>query len=294
MYVADLSNHKIRKITTGAVVTTFAGSGVGGATDATGTSATFNLPSGVAVDSSGNVSIADWSNQKIRVITPAGVVTTLAGCAGTCATGGADGTGAAASFNGPQGNAVDSAGNIFVAEGTANKIRKITPAGVVTTFAGCAAPTSPCAAGSANGTGTAASFSTPTSIAIDSANNLYVVDGANNKIRKITPAAVVTTFAGSGAAGSADGTGTAATFNLPTGLAIDSSGNVYVVDASNRKIRRITPAGVVTTVAGAGSAGGADGIGSAASFNFPYGIAVDATGNLYVADYSNSKIRKID
>jgi sugar lactone lactonase YvrE len=176
VYVADYDNHRIRKITSAGVVTTLAGSGTGTFADGTGTSASFRNPYGVAVDSSGNVYVADQLNQRIRKITSAGVVTTLAGN-GTAAF--ADGTGTSARFNSPQGVAVDSAGNVYVADYNNQRIRKITSAGVVTTLAGQTTP------GSTDGTGTNARFNGPTGIAVTSGGILYVVDSDNNRIRKI-------------------------------------------------------------------------------------------------------------
>ena len=287
VYVADTNNSTIRKITTAGVVSTFAGSpGVIGSANGTGSAAQFNNPSGVAVDSAGNVFVADTNNQTIRKITSAGVVTTFAGSPG--AVGSADGTGGAARFNSPNGVAADSAGNVFVADTSNQTIRKITPAGVVSTFAG-----SPGVVGSANGTGAAARFSSPYGVAVDSAGNVYVADSGNATIRKITPAAVVSTLAGSpGATGSADGTGSAARFDFSTGVAVDSAGNVYVMDSNNFLIRKITAGGVVTTVAGLpGFGGSANGTGSDARFSFAYGVAVDGAGNVYVADTINSAIR---
>src|SRR5260221_591101 len=147
--------------------------------------------------------------------------------------------------------------------------------------------------GSADGTGAAASFNFPSSVATDSASNVYVADG-NHSIRKVTPAGVVSTLAGtSGVSGSTDAAGAAASFNSPAGVATDSTGNVYVADSGNSTIRKITPAGVVSTLAGSAALfGSADGTGAAASFNFPFGIAADSAGNVYVADLDNSTIRK--
>ena len=214
----------------GGVVATLAGSGVGGFADGTSTAAQFYLPEGVAVDSAGTIYVADTNNNSIRKITPAGVVTTLAG-SGAFAF--ADGTGTAAQFYLPSGLVVDSAGTIYVADTTNNRIRKITPAGVVTTLAGSGV------SGSANGTGTAAQFKSPAGVALDSSGVVYVVEYGGNRIRKITPAGVVTTLAGSGAPGSANGTGTAAQFYYPSGIAVDSAGVIYVADNNSNLIRII-------------------------------------------------------
>jgi sugar lactone lactonase YvrE len=277
VYVADESNHTIRKITTAGVVTTLAGSaGLHGSADGTGSAARFALPSGVATDGSGNVYVADRSNQIIRKITTAGVVTTLAGSPRLL--GSADGTGSAARFVGPSGVAVDGSGNVYVADFGNNTIRKITSAGVVTTLAGSAGSN-----GSADGTGSAARFAGPTGVTTDRSGNVYVADVRNQTIRKITSSGVVTTLAGSaGHLGSADGTGSAARFWDPTGVATDSSGNVYVADKDSRAIRKITPAGVVTTLAWSADA---------ARFTNPWGVAVDGKGNVYVADSDHNTIR---
>ncbi len=259
-----------------------------GASDAAGAAARFNYPHGVAVDSSGNVYVADTTNQTIRKITSAGVVSTLAGSAGL--SGSTDGAGTAARFNYPYGVAVDSSGNVYVADTNNQTIRKITSAGVVSTLAGSAG-----LSGSTDGAATAAMFNYPQGVAVDSSGNVYVADANNQTIRKITSAGVVSTLAGlAGLSGSTDGAGTAARFNSPSGIAVDSSGNVYVADTTNQTIRKITSAGVVSTLAGsAGLSGSTDGAGTAAMFKYPRGIAVDSSGNVYVADTGNSTIRKI-
>ena len=289
LYLADSDNNRIRKITPAGVATTLAGTaGTTGSTDAIGAAARFKRPNGVATDSAGNVYVADSGNHTIRKITPAGVVTTLAGTVGV--SGSTDAAGAAASFNSPGGVATDSEGNVYVADSGSSTIRKITPAGVVTTLAGTAGTF-----GSTDATGPAAVFNSPDGVAIDSAGNVYVVDSGNSTIRKITPAGAVTTLAGTtGVSGSTDATGPAASFSFPHGVATDIVGNVYVADSGNNTIRKITPAGVVTTLAGtAGASGSTDATGPAASFNFPLGVATDSAGNVYVADTFNQTIRKI-
>lgn len=266
------------------LVTTLAGSGGTGHTDGTGTAAAFAVPSGLDVDQSGNVYVADYANNRIRVITPAGAVTTFAG-SGNFAY--ADGTGTAASFKWPSDVALDSSGNLFVSDQFNHRIRKINPNGVVTTFAGSGA------LGTADGTGTAAQFFFPQGIAVDSNDNVFVTDGPST-IRKITPAGVVTTFAGSpNALGSTDGVGPAASFSQPLGLTLDASDNIYVADSASHMIRKITPAGTVTTLAGSGAPGGTDDSGTAATFNHPYGIAFDGIDALYVAEGFGHVIRKV-
>lgn len=269
------------------VVSTLAGSGSSGSTNATGTSASFNKPQGVVVDANGNVYVSEYSGNKIRKITPEGVVTTFAG---SSSSGTSNGTGTAARFSRPNGLAIDASGNIYVADEWNHRIRKITPAGVVTTFAGSSS-------GSNNGTGTAAQFNYPSGVAVDGSGNLFVCDRSNHLIRKITSAGVVTTFAGSGSSGNGNGTGTAATFANPTGIAIDANDNLYITDYSNHSVRKITSAGVVTTLAGpvgsTGTWGTTNGTGTSARFNYPYHIVIDSHGNIIITELNGQRLRKI-
>jgi sugar lactone lactonase YvrE len=266
-----------------------AGSGAFGSANGTGAAASFSNVLGMVHDSAGNMFVTDFGNQTIRKITPAGVVSTYAGAVSL--PGNTNGTALAARFRFPWGLSIDSAGNLFVADTNNHTIRKITPAGVVSLFAG-----NPGIPDITDGTGTAANFNSPRGLAIDGANNLYVADTNSHTIRKITSAGVVSTVAGLALTpGMADGTGSAARFDGPLGVTSDAAGTLYVVDANNNRVRKITPAGVVTTLAGSatGIAGSTDGAGSAAKFNTPYGIKLDASGNVYVADSFNFTVRKI-
>ncbi|MFO1497894.1 MAG: hypothetical protein U1G07_05785 [Verrucomicrobiota bacterium] len=298
IYVADGENHTIRKITpvgTNWVVTTLAGkAGRSGSADGMNSDARFNTPYGVAVDSAGNLYVADTVNSLIRKMTLDGtnwVVTTIAGSPGSV--GGANGVNGDARFNNPAAVAVDSAGNLYVADALNNLIRKMTQAGtnwVVTTLVLTGG-----LYGSAEGTGINARFNGPSSVAVDSAKNVYVADQINHTIRKVTSAGEVTTLAGlAGDGGSADGTGNEARFLNPSGVAVDSTGAVYVADTWNCTIRKVTPAGVVTTLAGQpGVPGFEDGTNSQARFFNPQGVAVDKADNLYVADTVGYTIRKV-
>ncbi|MHB8522975.1 MAG: NHL repeat-containing protein [Limisphaerales bacterium] len=269
-------------------ISTLAGQGQFGSFDATGTNAQFSGPTGVTADSAGNVYVGDTGNNTIRKITPARVVSTLAGQPGV--RGSADGAGSNAQFASPAGLVVDSAGNLYVGDTDNNTIRKITPTGLVSTVAG-----QPGAIGSADGLSADALFFHPCGIAADAAGNLYVVDQGNNTIRMVTTEGAVSTLAGLALTfGTNDGVGDQARFYRPFGVAVDRAGNVYVADQGNHTIRKITPAGTVSTLAGkAGTSGTADGAGGNARFDGPAGVAVDNAGNVYVADTGNQTIREI-
>lgn len=247
-----------------------------------------NHPYDVAVDTAGNIFIADTGNYVIRKLTPDGQMTVFAGQIGTRGT--ADGTGPAARFEWVEQLIVDSSGTLYVSDNFADTIRKISPAGNVTTIAGQAD-----SSGSADGTGSGARFDGPAGLALDRSGNLYVADSNNDTIRKITPSGVVTTVAGrAGTEGTSDGTGSAARFDFPHGLAIDASGNIFIADGINHAIRRMTPSGVVTTFAGDTAVDGtADGRGSAARFYLARDVVIDASGTFYVADQGNQTIRRI-
>ena len=291
LYLADTDNHTIRKIvaSTGAVTTLAGVAGSSGSPDGTGSAARFNNPSGVAVDGAGNIYVADTMNNTLRKVTASGVVSTLAGLAGSA--GSLDGTGTAALFQGPQGLAIDTTGSkLYLADTNNHTIRKVVPStGVVTTVAGLAGNS-----GSSDGLGSLARFNYPSGVAVDGAGNLYVADTDNHTIRFIATTGLVSTLAGlAGNSGGADGPASIARFNSPSDLAMDSSGNVYVADTDNFTIRKVVPsAGVVSTLAGlAGTSGSADGLGSVVRFFHPAGIVVDSSSNLYVADTNNHTVR---
>ncbi|MFL6584933.1 MAG: NHL repeat-containing protein, partial [Chthoniobacterales bacterium] len=285
VYVADHQNHTIRRITPDRVVTTFAGTaGNPGSADGSGSAARFYFPTQLAADVADNIYVTDTGNCTVRKITPDGVVTTLAGSPGV--RGSTDGVGPAASFYYLQGIAVDQAGNIFVGDSLNYTIRKITPDGIVTTFAGMAG-----SRGNVDGPRSTARFGGIGGVAADKTGNIYVADTGNNSIRKILPGGTVITLAGFGS-GSSDGTGSAARFNFPEGLAVDGKGNLYVGDYYNNTIRKVTPNGVVTTLAGRPTVNGStDGVGSLALFSRPAAVAIDTNGYLYVADAANNMIR---
>ena len=259
--VADTSNNTIRVVTSAGVVSTLAGSVSPGSADGTGSTAGFYSPGGIYADGSVTLFVGDSGNNTVRKVTAAGVVTTLAGAPPDGGPGYVDATGSAARFNSPRGVAVDSAGNTYVADLSNSLIRKVTPAGVVTTFAG--------------------GFSNPWGVAVGSDGTVYVADTYNNAIRKITPGGVVTTLAGLPGyfnSGNVDGQGSAARFNFPQDVAVDSNNNiVYVADTRNDSVRKITPDGTVTTLT--------TGIGAG-------GVAVDTAGTVYVAD-SGGLVRKV-
>jgi sugar lactone lactonase YvrE len=284
LYVADPGNNAIRKITPGATVSTFAGSGAQGKQNGNAATATFNYPVGVATDAQGNIFVADQNNNLIRKITPAGVVSTFAGN-GTA--GKTNGAGTTASFNSPFGMAFDSKGNLYVADGLNNLVRKITPAGLVSTFAGSGAQ------GMADGTGTAASFNNLTDVTVDTQDNLFVADHTNGLIRKITPGGTVTTYAGGGQDDTDNATLATVYFAGPYGVVTDKQGNLYVASGFGGRIKILSPNGKVRNLAGTGTCGYADGIGTQAQFCLPVALALDTHNHLFVSDNQTLRIRQI-
>jgi serine/threonine protein kinase, bacterial len=285
LYVIDQSN-TVRKINSGGAVSTVAGSnGLNGYVDATGAGARFNSLNGISLDPSGAFMYAgDPGNNAIRKITSNGTVTTYAH---SLIQDLLDGPLGSAHFDLPDYLTADINGNVYFSDFGNRRIRKITPAGIVSSLAGGGS-----SAGVVDGTGTAATIKFPLGIAADAQGNIYYTENNNNSVRKITPAGEVKTLAG-GTQGFADGTGTAAQFYTPFGICVDNAGNIYVADHDNNRIRKITQAGIVTTIAGNDGQGYKDGDGTIAYFNNPDGMTIDKDGNLYVADTRNHAIRKI-
>jgi sugar lactone lactonase YvrE len=284
LYITDRANEMVRKISTDGIVSTLAGTGENGFQDGPGVTAKFRSPGGI-VYHNGDLFVVDWFNHRIRKIDNTNNVSTYAGSS----RGLLDGPQLQARFNVPKDLVRDNAGNFYVIEQDNNAVRKISASGEVTTLAGDGTQ------GFADGVGAAARFHRPRGITIDNNGNLYVTDASNHAIRKITPNGMVTTFAGDGTQGFADGTGASAKFNSPKGITTDNLNNIYVADYGNHSIRKITPDGVVTTIAGDGTRGSNDRSGSTpARFANPRAVAIDAANSfIYVADEENNKIRKI-
>jgi sugar lactone lactonase YvrE len=285
-YIADTTNHCVRMVTTAGIISTVAGSGISGFSGDGGsaTGAQLSYPSYLAFDASGNLYIADSLNSRIRKMTPAGIISTIAGD-GTQGFSGDGGPAAIAQLSNPRGLAFDAAGNLYFADSGNDRVRKITPAGIVSTVAG---------GGTANpgdgGQATNALLSGPEGLTIDAGGNLYFADVAHWRVRRVTPGGIISTAAGNGSLDfSVDGGQATNTGVSPSALAFDSSGNLYISEPQNNRIRRVTPAGIISTVAGSGSGtdSGDGGPAVSAAIAHPNGIAFDSVGNLYVTEDYN-------
>ncbi len=276
------------------IITTIAGNGTPGYSGDGGpaTAAELDKPICVAIDAGGNIYFSDYGNHRIRKVTPAGTISTIAGN-GTSGYSGDGGAATAAKLSYPYGVAVDGSGNVYLADYSNNRIRKVTPSGTISTIAG----NGTASFSGDGGAATAAELQLPTGVAIDGSGNLYVADWGNQRIRKVTPSGTISTLAGNGT-GSFSGDGgaaTAAELYNPIGVAVDGSSNVYIADDGNQRIRKVTPSGSISTIAGNGTAGysGDGGAATAAELNYPVGVALDFSGNLYIADDANHTIRKV-
>jgi len=274
------------------VISTVAGSGTPGFGGDGGPaiSAALGAPLGVAVDSSGNLFIAEFENERVRKVTPAGTISTVAGN-GSFGFSGDGGPATSAALFGPDGVAVDSAGNLFIADSANARIRKVTPAGMISTVAG----NGTLGFSGDGGPATSAELSGPLGVAVDSAGNLFIADGYT-RVRKVTPAGTISTVAGNGIEGfSGDGGPATAAELYEGGVTVDSAGNLFIADTYNGRIRKVTPAGTISTVAGSGTLGfsGDGGLATSAELHWPQGVAVDGSGNLYIADNADACIRKV-
>jgi sugar lactone lactonase YvrE len=294
LYIADTNNNRIRKITPAGIIATIAGNGKFGFEGDGGVAISAALSSpegGIVVDRLGNILFAD--SHAIRKISLDGTITAFAGISGSMGGFSGDGgPGTAAQMFSPHGLAVDSAGNLFVADSGNNRIRKITPDGLISTVAGNGNR----GFGGDGGPATSAQLFFPFGIAVDAAGNLYIADSFNNRIRKVTPAGIISTIAGNGTTGSGGdgGPATSAQLNQPADVALDAAGNLYIADVGNMRVRKFAPSGTISTLAGTTQGFAGDGgPASAARLNNPSGIAVDSSGDVFIADSANHRIRKV-
>jgi RHS repeat-associated protein len=275
------------------VITTVVGNGASGFSGDGGTATAASLygPSGVTIDSQGNLFIADFANHRIRKVNPAGIITTVAGI-GAVGFRGDGGSATAAVLYFPRGVTIDPQGNLFIADYASGRIRKVSPAGIITTVAGSGMY----GFSGDGGQATAASLYYPVDVTVDPQGNLFIADTFNHRIRKVGQDGIITTVAGNGASGFSgdDGIATAASLSYPYGITIDPQGNLFIADYGNHRIRKVSPAGIITTMVGNGTAGfeGDGGIAIAAKLYYPYDVAVSPQGSLFVAD--NNRIRKVD
>jgi sugar lactone lactonase YvrE len=298
LFIADFYNYRVRKVSASGAITTVAGNGTAGYFTGYGgdggaaTSALLYYPAGVAVDAAGNLFIADTANQRVRKVSASGVISTVAGN-GTPGYSGDGGPATAAQLAGPSGVAVDGAGNLFIADNGNERVRKVSATGVITTVAGNGTP----GYSGDGGAATSARLSRPLGVAVDAAGNLFIADSSNNRVRKVSVSGVITTVAGTGTSGySGDGgPATSAWLSYPSGVAVDAAGDLFIADSSNNGVRRVSASGVITTVAGNGRYGysGDGGPATSAQLYFPQGVAVGAAGDLFIADSYNDRVRKV-
>jgi len=291
-YVADTYNHRVRMVAANGTITTVAGTGVAGFSGDGGaaTSAQLNGPQGVALDASGNLYIADSSNHRVRMVAANGTITTVAGT-GVAGFSGDGGAATSAQLNSPQGVALDASGNLYIADSSNYRVRKVATSGAIATVAGNGS----FGFAGDGGAATSAEMRNPTGLAVDVSGNLYIADSSNYRVRMVAANGKITTVAGTGVAGfSGDGgAATSAWLEYPTGVAVIAAGDLYIADHYNNRIRKVAATGIITTVAGSGTYGysGDGGPATGATFAYPYGVSVDAAGNVAVTDQSNNAVR---
>jgi sugar lactone lactonase YvrE len=295
VFIADTEGNRIRKVTPDGYMFTVAGTGTYGYLNdgAPGPEAAVVLPRAVAADGAGNLFYTDGNSSTVRKIDREGVITRVAGTYGGSGFSGDGGPATGARLSSPEGVAVDAAGNLYVADTGNHRVRKIAADGGISTVAGNGEAESYGDGGPA----TEAALNTPAGVAVDAAGNLYIAEFRGGRVRKVSPDGVITTYAGDGSRGySGDGgPAAAASFKDPYGLAVDAAGNLYVADANGGRIRKISPEGIVTTVAGCGDYGLAGDGGAAvdARLAFPTAVAADPSGRLFIADRDNDRIRVV-
>jgi sugar lactone lactonase YvrE len=291
LYITDGQNNRIRKVNANGTISTIIGNGTAGYTGdgAAASSAKINTPSGIVIDASGNIYISDMNNQVIRKINTAGTISTFAGN-GTAGFSGDAVAATAAKLNYPLGLAIDGSGNLYISDCTNNRIRMVNTSGTISTVVG---------GGSSLGDGgaaTSAQLFNPAALTFDASGNMYIADLDHERVRKVNTAGIISTFAGNGTAGfSGDGgAATSAMIASPTGLSFDASGNLYIADATNMRVRKVNTSGTISTFAGTGTTGfsGDGGVPTSANMNSPLGVCTDASGNLYIAD-GGTKIREV-
>jgi len=294
IYMVLSTAKAIRKVALTGIITTFAGNGTlgDGGDGGQATSAELEYPTDVSFDESGNVFIADALGRKIRKVNPSGIISTFAGD-GTLGGGGDGGQATAAQFSYPNGIAFDNKGNVYITDQDNNNVRKITPSGIISTFAG----NGTASYSGDGGPASSAALNSPARIAVDASGNVYIDDYLNNRIRKVDNSGIISLVAGNGATVfNGDGEqATNAQLLAPVGIDVDGSGNIYIADAGNYRVRKINPAGIISTIAGTGMAGynGDCILATAAELNTPYGVAVGHNGYIYISENTESRVRVI-